>query len=119
MNNPFNYSLKELSAAIIAGLYLIFAIAMLVFGNIPLGLEEAVIALVGPSFGLVEVFLATEHSTGDLQKALEALKATAITAISFVLVVPASTQEHLTMLVAGIVMFVGVLWARKGTVSRT
>lgn len=116
--NPFNYSLSELKAAIIAGLYLIFAVVMLLFVVPPVGFEEAVIAIVGPTFALIGVFTATEHSPGDLQKALESLKATIMTAIGFFAAVPASTANNLEMLIGGIVMFVGVIWARKGVVSR-
>lgn len=117
MLNPFKYSLSELKAAIIAGLYLVFAIIVLL-GTVPVGLEAAAVALVGPVFMVIQVFTATEHSPMDLQKALEALKGAAVTFIGFFIAVPGSTNEHLSILIVGIVAFVGVVWARKGVVSQ-
>jgi hypothetical protein len=116
--NPFDYSLKEVSAAIIAGLYLLFAIAILVFA-VPIGLEAATVALVGPTFTVIAVFTSTEHSPMDLQKALEALKGVAVTFISFFVAVPASTVTHLSVVIVGLVGVVSIVWARSGKVSRT
>lgn len=116
--NPFDYSLGELKAAIFAFVYLVFAILML-FIIPPAGFENAVLAVVPALFAVVSVFSATEHSTADLQKALEALKAAVASATMFYVAVPASVSNAITMLITGVVMAIGVAWARKGIVSRT
>jgi hypothetical protein len=109
----FGYALPEVKKAAIAAVYLVFAIVMLA-GFIPhVGFEEAVIALIGPTFGVVEVFGATNHTALDLQKALEALKAAAMTAVGFYVAVPANTEQVVGMLVTGIVMAFGVYWTRN------
>jgi hypothetical protein len=114
----FGYTFGELSAAIISVIYLAFAVVML-FIIPPVGFMGAVIALVGPLFAVIGVFEATEHSPGDLQKALEALKGAAFTAVSFYVAVPASAANVAEMLITGVVMAMGVVWVRKGKVSRT
>lgn len=112
----FGYTLPELSAAIIAAIYFAFAIVML-FIIPPAGFENAVIAVVPALFAVIQVFGATEHTPGDLQKALEALKAAAMTAVTFYVAVPGSVGNAITMLITGVVMAAGVAWARKGKVS--
>lgn len=112
----FGYTLPELSAAIIAAVYFAFAIVML-FIIPPAGFENAVLAVVPALFAVIQVFGATEHTPGDLQKTLEALKAAVTTAIAFYIAVPASVGNAVTMLITGVVMAIGVAWARKGKVS--
>lgn len=114
----FGYTLGECKATIIAAIYLAFAIVML-FIIPPAGFENAVLAVVPAAFLVVQVFGATEHSPLDMQKALEALKMTAMTALSFYVAVPASVGNAITMLITGVVMALGVAWVRKGVVSRT
>lgn len=114
----FGYTMGECKAAIIAAIYLAFAVVML-FIIPPAGFENAVLAVVPALFAVIAVFGATEHSPGDLQKALEALKAALLSAVSFYVAVPANINNVMVMLVTGVVMAVGVAWARKGVVSRT
>lgn len=114
----FGYKLGEVQAAIMAAVYLAFAVVML-FIIPPAGFLNAVLAVVPAAFAVVTVFQATEHTPGDLQKALEALKAAATTAVSFYVAVPASINNAMVILITGIVMAIGVAWSRKGTVSRT
>lgn len=114
----FGYTLPELSAAIIAAIYLAFALLMLVIIP-PAGFLNAVIAVVPALLAVITVFGATEHTPGDLQKTLEALKAAVLSAISFYVAVPASVDNVIVMLITGVVMSVGVYWSRKGKVSRT
>lgn len=109
----FGYSLAESRKAVIAAIYFVFAVIMLA-GFVPaVGFEEAVLALVGPLYGVIGVFLAKNHSADDLQKALEALKAAALSAVSFYVAVPDSTGATITMLITGAVMAIGVYWARN------
>lgn len=112
----FGYGLGECKAAIIAALYFAFAIVML-FIIPPAGFENAVLAVVPAVFAVITVFGATEHSPGDLQKALEALKAALASAVSFYVAVPASIDNAITMLITGVVMAIGVWWVRRGAVS--
>lgn len=114
----FGYTLPELSAAIIAVIYFAFAIVMLLVIP-PAGFENAVLAVVPALFAVVTVFGATEHSPGDMQKALEALKAALFSAVSFYVAMPASIGQAMTMLITGVVMALGVYWSRKGEVSAT
>lgn len=114
----FGYKLSEIQAAIIAAIYLAFSIVML-FIVPPAGFLNAVLAVVPAFFMVVQVFEATEHSPGDLQKSLEALKAAITTAVTFYVATPASIDNAVTMLITGVVAAVGVAWARKGKVSST
>lgn len=112
-NLIFGFSLAESRKAIVAAIYFGFAIVMLV-GVVPhVGFENAVLALVGPGYAVAGVFLAKHHSVDDLQKALEALKAAALTAVSFYVATPASIGNVMTMLITGIVMAAGVYWTRN------
>lgn len=112
-NLIFGFSLAESRKAVVAAIYFGFAIVMLV-GVVPhVGFQHAVLALVGPTYAVVGVFLAKNHTPDDLQKALEALKAAFTTAITFYIAVPASIGNVMTMLITGIVMAVGVYWARN------
>lgn len=109
----FGYSLPETRKTVVAGLYLIFSVVMLA-GFVPhVGFQEAVLAVVGPLYSVIGVFLAKNHDPADLQKALEALKAAFMTAISFYVAVPEATNEAVTLLIGGVVMAVGVYWARN------
>lgn len=109
----FGHSLSETRKTVVAGLYLLFSVVMLA-GFVPhVGFQEAVLAVVGPAYGVVGVFLAKNHDPADLQKALEALKAALMTAISFYVAVPEATNESVTLLITGIVMAVGVYWTRN------
>jgi hypothetical protein len=112
----FGYTLPELSAAIIAAIYFVFAIVML-FIIPPAGFENAVLAVVPAFFAVIQVFGATEHTPGDLSKTLEQLKMTALTATSFYIAVPANVGNAITMLITGAVAAAGIYWARKGKVS--
>lgn len=114
----FGYTIQECTAAVMAAIYFAFAIVML-FIIPPAGFENAVIAVVPAAAAVVAVFAATEHSTSDLQKALEALKLAITTAATFYIAVPASIGNAFTMLITGVVMAAGVAWARKDQVSKT
>lgn len=116
--NPFNYSLPELAAAIIALLYLGFSIVVL-WTSVPVGFEAATVALVGPTFAVIQVFTATELSPGDLGKALEALKGVAVTFIGFFVAVPEATSTQLSIVIVGLIGVISIAIARSGKVSRT
>jgi hypothetical protein len=115
----FGFSLAESRKAVVAALYLVFSIVMLA-GVVPhVGFEEAVIAVVGPAYAVIGVFMAKNHSVDDLQKALEALKAAITTTLGFYIAVPASTANILEMLITGIVMAVGVWWTKNAASGKT
>lgn len=114
----FGYKLSEVSAALIAAVYLAFAIVML-FIVPPAGFLNAVLAVVPAAISVVAVFQTTEHTAGDLQKALEALKLAVTTAATFYLAVPSSIDNAMVILITGIAAAAGVAWTRKGKVSST
>jgi hypothetical protein len=99
----FGYELPEIRKALIAGLYVIFAIVMLVGFAPAVGFENAVFAVVGPLFGVFAVFEAKNHTPDEVQKALEALKAAVFSALSYYVVIPAHTGQAITMLIGGTV----------------
>lgn len=104
MYNPFNYDIGQVQKAVISFVYLVGVLVMLIFFNdADLSLIDALVAIIGPAFGVVTVFLAKNSTADDVQKALEQLKATAITFISFFVAVPSSTNEKLALLIGGIV----------------
>jgi hypothetical protein len=104
----FGYSIAECKKALVAGLYVIFAAVMLIGFAPPVGFESAVLAIVGPLGAVVLVFEAKNHTPDDVQKALEALKAAVFSAIAYYVTIPNSTGEAITMLIAGVVMYLGV-----------
>lgn len=106
----FGYEIEECRKALIAGLYVIFAAVMLVGFAPPVGFEDAVLAIVGPLATVALVFQAKNHTPDDVQKALEALKGAILSAVSYYVAVPNSTGEAITMLIGGVVMYLGVKW---------
>lgn len=110
--NPLNYPLSAVKKAVYAAVFLGFAILMLVLAP-PIGLQGAVVALVGPVFAVIGVFAAKNHSPDDLQKALEALKGAALAVVGYFTAVPTGTDNKLVMLVGAIVMVFTVYWSRN------
>lgn len=104
----FGYSIAECKKAVIAGIYVVFALVMLIGFAPPIGFENAVLAIVGPLASVVLVFEAKNHTPDDVQKALEALKAAVFSALAYWVAVPNSTDEAITMLIGGVVMWLGV-----------
>lgn len=104
----FGYELAEVRKALIAVVYLGFAAAMLVFAAPKVGFENAVLAIVPPLFAAIGVFEAKNHTPDDVGKALQALWGAIASAIAYYVAIPNSTGEAITMLIAGVVMFLGV-----------
>lgn len=104
----FGYELSEIRKALIAALYVIFAAVMLIGFAPKVGFENAVFAIVGPLFGVFAVFEAKNHTPDEVQKALEALKAAVFSALSYYVAIPAHTGQAITMLIGGVVMWLGV-----------
>jgi hypothetical protein len=108
--NPFDYSLSELRKAIVSVIYLGGMVAALILTGYDPGFTEALIALVGPVFGVVGVFLAKNHSPDDLQKALEQVKAAALTCVGYFVVIPTSTETKLVILIGSVAAAYGVYY---------
>jgi hypothetical protein len=104
----FGYSIAECRKAVVAAVYVAFAVFMLVGVAPEVGFEEAVLACVGPLFGVWAVFEAKNHTPDDVQKALEALKAAIFSAISYYVIVPDHIGQAITMLIGGVVIWLGV-----------
>ena len=110
--NPFNYSLSELKKAIFAAIPLAFVAISFLFGWIPpMGLEGSVLALVGPTFLLIGVFVAKNHTPDDFRKALEAFTGAAVTVASYWTQVPASWTNKAALGITLLVSIVGVAWS--------
>lgn len=104
----FGYEVAEVRKALVGAVYVVFAIGMLIFGAPKVGFEHAVLAMIGPLFMVYGVFAAKNHTPDELAKSLEALKAAVFSALSYYVVIPNSTGEAITMLIAGVVVAVGV-----------
>jgi predicted small integral membrane protein len=104
----FGYEIGEIRKALIAGLYVVFAVVMLVGFAPKVGFENAVFAVVGPLFGVFAVFEAKNHTPDEVQKALEALKSAVFSAISYYVVIPGHIGQAVTMLIGGLVMWLAV-----------
>lgn len=104
----FGYELPEIRKSLIAGLYVVFALVMLVGFAPKIGFEQAVFACVGPLFGTFAVFEAINHTPEEVQKALEALKTALFSAISYYIVVPDHVGQAITMLIGGVAMWLAV-----------
>lgn len=113
--NPLDYSLAELQKAIIALIgFLGLAAFFLIKTDFSPALVPAVQALVPPAFAVVAVFLATNHTPADLQKALIGF-ATASYGVFEVLSnhkVDPGTVETIAVLIGYLATFVGVIWAK-------
>jgi hypothetical protein len=110
--NPFSYSLAELSKALVAGIFLVGYVVLL-FVTFDPTLIQSISLLVAPTFAVVAVFAAKNHTADDLQKALEQLKAAVITVVAYFTVVPASTENKIGMAIGALASFIGVYWARN------
>lgn len=104
----FGYELGEIRKALIAGLYVIFALVMLIGFAPAVGFENAVFAVVGPLFGVFAVFEAKNHTPDEVQKALEALKAALFSAVAYYVAIPDHVGQAITMLIGGVVMWLAV-----------
>lgn len=104
----FGFEVKEVRKALVAVIYVAFALGMLIFGAPKVGFEHAVLAIVGPLFMVYGVFNAKNHTPDEVAKSLEALKAAVFSALAYVVTVPNSYGEAITMLIAGVVVAYGV-----------
>lgn len=104
----FGYEIGEIRKALVAAVYVIFALVMLVGVAPKIGFEQAVFACVGPLFGVFAVFEAVNHTPEEVQKALEALKTALFSAISYYIVVPDHVGQAITMLIGGLAMWLAV-----------
>lgn len=111
--NPTHYSLAQIRKALVAGIPLLFMAIMLAGVAAPIGLQAAIVALVGPVFMVIGVFAAKHHSADDLQKALEALKGAGLGIVGYFTQVPTSTDNKITMGIVFLASVVGVYWARN------
>lgn len=109
----FGYTIEECRKAVVAAIYVGFAVVMLVGFAPAVGFENAVLAIVGPLATVALVFQAKNHTPDDVQKALEALKMAVLNAVAYYVTVPDSTGESITMLIAGVVMYLGVRQVRN------
>jgi hypothetical protein len=104
----FGYEIGEIRKALIAALYVVFALVMLIGFAPDVGFENAVFAIVGPLFGVFAVFEAKNHTPDDVQKALEALKAAVFSAVAYYVTIPDHIGQAITMLIGGVVMWLAV-----------
>lgn len=114
--NPFNYSLAELSKALIALIFFGgYVVTLFIF--VPPGLIVAIAAVVPPAFGVVMVFVKGNHDADLFNKALVQLQTAVTTVVVYFIAVPASTTNKITLAVGAFVSVVAVLWKANAPVN--
>lgn len=106
--------MSEYAKAIVAGIGLV-GYVLLTFITFDPGLIQAVQLLVPAAVGVILVWGAKNHTPDDLNKALSALVATAITVVSYFTTVPADTTNKIGMAIGALCVVIGVYWTRNTT----
>ena len=109
MLNPLNYSLAEISKALIA-LVGLAGYVVLLFVTFDPSLIQSIELLIPAVFAVIGTFAAKNHSTDDLQKALMAAIGAIISIVSYFHTVPADTANKIGLVVGAIVIIVGIYW---------
>jgi hypothetical protein len=112
-------SLSNAQKAAVAAVGLLGAILALVIPGYDLNFTQTVVALVGPVFGVIGVFVAKNHTPEDLGKALAALQAAALAVAGYFVEVPASTGMKITVLIGAVVAVVAVWWIPNSNYTYT
>ncbi len=71
-------------------------------------LTESLVALTGAVFAVIGVFVSKNHTEDDLSKAVSQLQGSALSVVGFFTVVPTTTVEKVTALVASLLSVYGV-----------
>jgi hypothetical protein len=111
--NPFAYRLEEIRKTVVALVVAVFAVAAFYIGFDP-GFEEALVVTIEAAFGVVAVFLSTNYTAADVDKAVKALLTSGITLISFFTTVAPETGELVVAIAAVLVQFLGVYFVPNG-----
>lgn len=112
--NPFNYSVAELTKALVA-LVGFVGFVLLTFLTFDPSLVQAVQLLV-PAFATLGLtFASTNHNPADLNKACQAALAAVVTVVSYFTTVPADTTNKIAMAIGALVTVVGIYWLRNQT----
>jgi uncharacterized membrane protein HdeD (DUF308 family) len=107
--NPANYSLKEVRKAVVS-LFVLAAAVVGLFVTTNPDFIQACTTLIGAIFAVVGVFAAKNHTSDDLQKALEQFKGAALTVVGYFAVVPTDTGERAGAIIGLIVAVAAVYW---------
>jgi glucose uptake protein GlcU len=107
-------NLSEYAKAIVAIIGLV-GYVLLTFLTFDPTLVQAVQLLVPAAVGVILVWGAKNHTPDDLNKALSALAAAAITVVSYFTTVPADTTNKIAMAVGALCVVIGVYWTRNTT----
>lgn len=76
-------------------------------------LEEVLLVTIEAAFGVVAVFLSTNYTVADIDKAVKALLTSGITLTSFFTTVAPDTGELIIAIAAVVVQFLGVLLVKN------
>lgn len=106
--NPFNYSLAELSKALIA-LIGFAGYTVTIFVVVDPGLIGAVSALVVPGIGLGAIFAVGNHTGSEYNKAIVAFLTAAITVSQYFTKLAPATENKLFVAAGALATVLGVL----------
>lgn len=93
--------------AITAGVGAVAAI-LVYFIGLDASFSEAMVGLVPPIFGVIQVFSTENSSATDWSKAAEALEAAALTVVGYFIVLDPGAGQMLALVLGGVVTVVGV-----------
>lgn len=105
--NTSAYKLEEIQKTVVA--LLVAALSLLAyFIAFEPGLDEAIILTVEAAFGVAAVFLSTNYTVADVDKAVKALLTSGITLASFFTTVAPDSGELIIAVAAALVQVLGV-----------
>lgn len=114
--NPFSYSLAELAKMLVAAIGFVgFAIFYLANTGWSPDLIPAIQALVPTGLAVIVVFLASNHTAVDLNKALMGLVTAAYGVFHALPQIHPPPIESVAVIVGYISTFIGVAWARNSS----
>jgi len=97
------YTVAEAAKFIVALAFLAGSAAALFVSGYDPNFTQAIATLAGAVYAVIGVFAATNHTPGDIQKALEALKGAIVSVVGFFATVPAGTDTQIAVLIAAFV----------------
>lgn len=108
------YPLTEVNKAVVSGVFVLGAIAALVFADYDPTFTEAVVVLTGAVFALIGVFMSKNHTIDDLSKAVSQLQGAALFVVGYFSTIEPGTVEKITVLMGALVSAYAVYRVQNG-----
>lgn len=109
----FGYTLPEAKKTVVSFISLVGAVLAFVLSEYDPTWTDGFVALAGAVFAVVGVFMAKNHTTDDLSKAVTQLQGAALTVVGYFATVDPGTEEKIAVLAGAVVSVIGVWWARN------